>query len=142
MQTSRAHKIAATMAEFYARAGEDPELSERMSFANTVIHIRFTDDDTAGCTIWLDRNPIAAEPRLVGDAEIELLAPTSVYVSMVKGPEVLAMAIAKGQATYTGPVRKYLRVVPILRSFDFDMWRGNGRLGGDEPAVVPPSPVS
>jgi len=71
---SRAQDLAATMVEFYERAGDDAELSERMSAAQTSVHIHFTDDEAAGCTIWLDRNPIGAQLGHVGNAEIELFA--------------------------------------------------------------------
>jgi len=123
MSDSAAATMAEKIVEFYVRAGGNAELSERMSFARTSVHIYFTEDESAGVTIWLDRNPITAELGIVGDAEIELFATVDAFMQMVEGKENLAISIVKGQVTYTGPVRKYLRVVPILSSFDFDMWR-------------------
>jgi hypothetical protein len=99
-----------------------------MGFAQTTVHIHFEDvDGSAGCTIWLDRSPIAAEVGIVGEAEIELFGPSRRFMGLVTGEEAMAIVIARGDITYTGPVRKFLRVVPILRSFDFEAFRGSVR---------------
>jgi hypothetical protein len=128
MEGSEAQRMAAMTAAFFERAGDEPELSERMGFAQTTVHIHFEDaDGSAGCTIWLDRSPIAAEVGIVGEAEIELFGPSRRFMGLVTGEEAMAIVIARGDITYTGPVRKFLRVVPILRSFDFEAFRGSVR---------------
>jgi hypothetical protein len=135
-------EMAALTVEFFNRAAEEPELSERMSFAQTTVQIHFVDGEAdAACTVWLDRTPISAESGLVGEAEIEMFGPAEAWMNMISGSEQLAMTIARGEVTYTGPVRKFLRVVPILRTFDFEMWRheeppvANGLHSVDGPAA-------
>lgn len=111
--------------EFFNRAADDAELSERMSFANTTVHIHVTDlDGDDACTVYLDRDPIGAELGAVGTAEVELFGPTKAYVNLFLGKDQLPISILSGAVTYTGPVRKFLRVVPILQSFDFGVLRG------------------
>ena len=48
----------------------------------------------------------------------------AVYMEMVRGAEGRDGDREVDGETYRGPVRKYLRVVPILSSFDFEMFRG------------------
>jgi hypothetical protein len=146
MTSAHPKDMAALTARFFQVAAKNAELSERMSFANTTVQIHFTEDglEEGSCTVWLDKTPIGAEVGLVGEAEIELFGSAEVFMGMITGRVALAMAIARGDVTYTGPVRKFLRVVPILRTFDFDMFRGdppastNGT-GATAPVVVEPA---
>lgn len=109
---------------FFESASQDAELSERMSFADTTVHIHFTDiEGVNSATIYLDRDPIGAEIGTVGTAEVQLWAPSKAYMGLFNGKEALAIAIVRGDVEYKGPVRKFLRVVPILQSFDFDMFK-------------------
>ncbi|WP_354698828.1 hypothetical protein DSM112329_04526 [Paraconexibacter sp. AEG42_29] len=129
----QAHSLPALTAEFFNRAGDDAELSERMSFADTVVHIYFTDlpDGDNACTIYLDRNPIGGETGAVGKAEVELFAPSKIFMGLFAGKEALPIAIVRGDVEYKGPVRKFLRVVPILTSFDFDMFKDSSPVTGE-----------
>jgi hypothetical protein len=145
MTSAHPKDMAALTARFFQGAGTNAELSERMSFANTTVQIHFTEDgmEEESCTVWLDKTPIGAEVGLVGEAEIQLFGSAEVFLGMITGKVALAMAIARGDVTYTGPVRKFLRVVPILRTFDFDMFRretasANGT-GASAPVVVEPA---
>lgn len=138
--------LAELTVEFFNRAGGNPELSERMAFARTTVHIHFQDPtgETA-CTVWLDKSPISAELGLVGDAEIELFGTSEVYMSLFAAKEALPIAIVRGDVTYRGPVRKFLRVVPILSSFSFDDFRaaanGTGPVApvSEQPTTVAPA---
>jgi hypothetical protein len=136
--------MASLTAEFFARAGLESELSERMSFAHTTVHIHFIDgDEEAGCTVWLDRTPISAEVGFIGDVEVELFGSCKAFTDMITGKEAMAMLIARGEVTYTGPVRKFLRVVPILRTFDFAMWRDEqSPTSAVQPGAVGPSAIT
>lgn len=110
---------------FFRKGAEDAELSERMSFAATVVQITYTD--VAGenaCTVWLDRDPIEAEVGASSEAEIELSMTAEVGTTLFTGQVALPIAILNGDVTYRGPVRKFLRVVPIMQSFDFGLFRG------------------
>lgn len=117
--------LARRTVDFFRRGADDAELSERMSFAATVVQITYTD--VAGentCTVWLDRDPIEADLGGSGDAEIELSMDAETGISLFTGQVALPIAILNGDVTYRGPVRKFLRVVPIMQSFDFGSFRG------------------
>lgn len=115
-------KMAEMTAQFFSQGASDQRLGERLALAQCSVHIHYTDD--VGVTLLLDRSPIAAEPRIIGNAEIELWGPPELFLQMVRREKQMAMCIANGELEYRGPVRKFLRIVPILRSFDFDVWRG------------------
>ena len=69
-------KLAELTVDLFNRASDDAELGERMSFANTTVHIYFTDPEgDECCTVWLDREPIGAEMGAVGEAAIVAVAP-------------------------------------------------------------------
>lgn len=130
-------RMAELVASFFGASASRADLSERMAFADTVVHIHFIDGGTedVGCTVWLDRAPITAEPKISGTAEIELFAPSDVFKRLIAGTTMLPLEIAHGHVTYTGPVRKFLRVVPILRAFDFEVFRGETQpVSGAAPA--------
>lgn len=46
------------------------------------------------------------------------------------------MTIHHGDIEYSGPVRKFLRVAPILRGFDYEVWRG--KLGKKQAEISNP----
>lgn len=118
--------LAELTVDLFNRASDDAELSERMSFANTTVHLHFTDPaGNASCTVWLDRLPIGAEMGAVGQAEIELFAPTQIWMDLYQRKRQLPIEIVRGEVTYTGPVRKFLRVVPLLSSFDFEGFKAS-----------------
>lgn len=115
-------RMAELTAEFFGQAAHDARLGERLGLAGCSVHIHY--DDHHGVTLLLDQRPISAEPRIVGTAEIELWGPPELFLQFVRREKQMAMAINNGELEYRGPVRKFLRIVPILRSFDFGMWRG------------------
>lgn len=117
-------KMAEQTADFFLQAAHDEHLGERLSLAATVVHIHYTDD--VGVTLWFDRTPIEAEPKIVGTAEVQLWGSADKFWGYVRGERHLAMAIADGEVEFEGPVRKFLRIMPILRSFDFSMWDEQG----------------
>lgn len=121
--------------EFFLQAAHDEHLGDRLALANTSVHIHFTDD--VGLTLRLDSQPISAEPRIVGQAEVELWGSADKFLSYIRGERHLAMAIMHGDIEFAGPVRKFLRIMPILRSFDFSMWSGTGTAGLAEPGQEP-----
>lgn len=112
--------MADQTAEFFLQAAHDERLGDRLTLANTTVHIHYTD--TVGVTLRLDVQPIEAEPRIIGTAEVELWGSADKFLAYARGEKHLAMAIMHGEVEWTGPVRKFLRIMPILRSFDFSMW--------------------
>jgi hypothetical protein len=115
-------EMAQRTADFFMQAAHDQRLGERLALAGTTVHIHYTDD--VGVTLNLDKSPISAEPRIIGNAEVELWGSPELFVAFVRREKQMAMAINNGELEYRGPVRKFLRIVPILRSFDFGVWRG------------------
>lgn len=66
---------------------------------------------------------VGGEPRISGDAEVTLTATTTTLLDVIYGDQALPIAILAGDVRYTGPVRKFLRVVPIFQNLDFSVWR-------------------
>jgi hypothetical protein len=113
-------RMADITARFFLQAADDPALASRLSLANTTVHVHYTDE--VGTTVMLDSDPIRAEAQIVGTAEVELWGDPELFMAFVQREKHMAMAIADGELRYAGPVRKFLRIVPILRALDFDVW--------------------
>jgi len=120
MTLPSAERLAELTAEWFATGADNPHLGARLALADTVVHFHFTD--TAGVTLMLDRTPIEALPRIVGEAEVEIWISPEQVLKMLRREEQMAMLISEGEIDYRGPVRKFLRIVPILRSLDYSMW--------------------
>jgi len=113
-------RMAELTAQFFNGGAHDPRLGERLASAQTTVHIHYSE--TAGVTLDLTKVPIHAEPTIRGDAEVQLYGTPELFVEMVNREKQMAMAITRGELAYEGPVRKFLRIVPIMRSLDFSMW--------------------
>jgi hypothetical protein len=89
-------------------------LSDRLRLADTTINITLADEPDLSVTILLDRSPIEVVDGLI-DAEARIWI-ASVDLTRIWSPDFyLSMAITKGRLQVEGPVRKFLRIVPILR---------------------------
>ena len=77
--------------------------------------LHFTDAKDVAVTLLLDREPPEAVASALPEAETQIHASAEQWDAFWKGEYPLAMAIARGEVSYRGPVRKFLRVVPILR---------------------------
>jgi hypothetical protein len=89
-------------------------LSDRLRLADTTISINLADEEDLAVTILLDRSPIEVVDGTV-DAEAQMWI-ASVDLTRIWSPDFyLAMAITKGRLRVEGPVRRFLRIVPILR---------------------------
>lgn len=120
-----ADRILDLSMQFWETAAADERLGSRLAGAGTVVHVHFTDvGDGQGFTLFLDRNPIEVVGGFVGDAEVNIYGTAAAWLKLVRQDKRLAIAIAKGEMDYTGPVRKFLRIVPILQNFEFSMWEG------------------
>jgi hypothetical protein len=104
----------------------DKGLHDRLALAATTITITLADEPDLSATLLLDRSPVEFVDG-VADAECQIWI-ASVDLERVWSPDFyLPMAIAKGRVRITGPVRKFLRIVPILRA-----------AGEAQAAVAPP----
>lgn len=97
-------------------AAADQFIGRRLAHADTTAHIHLVDSpQDLVMTLLLDRAPIEAIERPMGEPEIHLYIRTRDVFRFWSGEFHLAMGIARGEVKYTGPVRKLLRVVPIAR---------------------------
>jgi hypothetical protein len=123
--------VAATPAQSRARGDAEAELDrfmntledgardrglhDRLAIANTSIALTVADEPDLSTTLLFDRTPIEVIDSLA-DHEARM------WIASVDFPRIwsrdfyLPMAIAKGRVRIEGPVRKFLRVVPIMRT--------------------------
>lgn len=114
-------QMADVTARFFNQAAGDPKLGDRLALASTTIQFHYADD--IGVTLDMTKAPIHAEPRIIGDAEVHLYGSPELWMEIIRREKHAAMCITRGELAYEGPVRKWLRIVPILRSMDFSVWR-------------------
>jgi putative sterol carrier protein len=103
---------------------DDPAAGARVALADTKVRIKLSDGAGYAFTLYLDREPVElgeADP----DAEIVLAMTASQLEQLTRGDLALAMEIAHGRIAYSGPVRKFLRIIPILRAAGRD-WLADG----------------
>jgi hypothetical protein len=82
--------------------------------ADTTVGIELADEPDLGLALLLDREPIAVVER--GEPTDVELSIASTDLDRLCSPEFhLAMAIVRERVTYTGEVRRFLRVTPIFR---------------------------
>ena len=90
-----------------------PHGAERLSFAQTSVVFRLSDQDDT--TLLLDRDPVVVtgggEP-----AEVEIVLSPEQAEAFIAGRLPMTSAIVTGAVQRSGPVRKYLEVDAILRS--------------------------
>jgi hypothetical protein len=102
---------------------DDPGTSQRVSLADTSVRITLTDGPGYTFTLYFDREPVQ-----LGDndheAQIELAMTALQLEELTRGELALAIEIAQGHIVYRGPIRKFLRVIPILRSASRDWLAG------------------
>jgi hypothetical protein len=87
----------------------------RLSAAETSVSFQTRDAPDASVTILLDRHPpVLTDGHEPAEITIELTAAQA--RRLARGALLLPNALIGGEVAYTGPVRKYLAVDPVLRS--------------------------
>jgi hypothetical protein len=118
-EQSRARRDAEQILESFAQMFEDGVqshgLDDRLALANTTITITLADEPDLSTTLLLDRSPIEILDGS-GDAEAAMWIASVDLRRIWSGDFFLPMAIAKGRVRIRGPVRKFLRIVPILHA--------------------------
>jgi hypothetical protein len=95
-------------------ARSDERMSRVLARARTTVRIELADEPELSVTLLLDRDPIEIVDS-AESAEVEISI-VSVDLARLYSPDFhLAMAIARGRVGYSGPVRKFLRVTPVVR---------------------------
>jgi len=112
---------------------DDTAASARMILADTTVQISLSDVSGYAFTLYLDGERVElgdSDPQ----AEITLAMTTPQLEQLTRGELALAMEIAHGTVAYSGPVRKFLRVIPILRRVSRE-WLA-GPVFGADPATA------
>ena len=80
----------------------------------TTVRVELADDADLAVTLLLDRDPTELTYEDV-PAEVQISI-VSVDLARLYSPDFhLSMAILRGRVGYDGPVRKFLRVTPVVR---------------------------
>ena len=111
---AESERVLEEFASIIEDAASDPELSRRLSLAETTVECVLMDDPDLSVTMLLDRNPIEVRRNSHEAAEITLRIASFDLAHLASEDFRLPMAIARGRVQATGPVRKFLRVVPVL----------------------------
>ena len=99
---------------FAAACSQDERLSKRLTVADTVWTTHVTDADRS-FTIYFNRFPIEFRREADTSAEVVTWASAKDNIDIWTGFTFMGLSIANGMMEYEGPVRKMLRVVPMLR---------------------------
>jgi phospholipid/cholesterol/gamma-HCH transport system ATP-binding protein len=113
-------------------AGSDPDISHRLSLAETTVEVILADETDLSVTLQFDRVPIVVQRGGDSDAEATMTVASYDLAQLYTQEFQLPMAIANGRVRTTGPVRKFLRVVPVLRPLAEQYHTRNTTSVGDE----------
>lgn len=131
----QAEEVFNAFLEIMEQAARDEHVGHRLAFADTVVHIHFSDSPSElVLTLFLDRAPVETRAGAHGTPEITIEATTNDVFRFWTGDLHLAMGIARGEVQYTGPVRKLLRVIPIARRLVGDFQKMTAEMNIDPPA--------
>jgi hypothetical protein len=107
--------IRAAAVQTLRDAAADERLSARLAVVGATVAIELRGHPDAAFAVRMEHDAIA----VVDDAEDEradislVMDPIDLHELFAGGPH-LPMKIARGHVTYTGQVRRFLRIVPIL----------------------------
>ncbi len=96
-----------------------PRAADRLRAAGTSVAITAAGAPDAGVTLRLDRPTPTVERGADARAEVSLRLRDDEPDLLARSPH-LAMRIAAGEVVARGPVRRFLRVVPVLRAVQED----------------------
>lgn len=120
------------------RAAADDELGRRLAVVGARVRIHFTDGEVEDLVLLLDRRPVDVVEGHSTNAEIEVSMTAGQLRRFVDGDLYLPMAIMAEGVRYSGPVRKLLRVAPVLQHLASDPQRA-GRGGAESRGTPAPS---
>lgn len=111
-----ARDVQAAFAERIRAVNKDPDVVERLVRAPLAVAIHCSDDPGTVFTLRFDREPVELVAGAQADAEVRLNAPAAVWRAFLAGELHLPAAIVRDEVSYGGPVRRFLRLTPILRA--------------------------
>ncbi|HEX6390059.1 MAG TPA: ATP-binding cassette domain-containing protein [Solirubrobacteraceae bacterium] len=116
-EASKAHaeseRVLDRFVTMLENAAADPEISQRLSLADTTVEIVLADEPDLSVTLLLDRTPVEVVDG-GRDAEVRMYIASFDLERITSLDYKLPMAVARGRVRAEGPVRKFLRVAPIL----------------------------
>jgi hypothetical protein len=96
-------------------AAREPRIAAKLASADTSVAIELADEDGVSATLLLDREPIEIT-RGGGGAPEATITITSADLTRMGSEEFhLAMAMARGRVQWSGAVRKFLRLAPVIQ---------------------------
>ena len=104
----------------------EPQIAARVAAAGITVRIDLTDAPGRSVALLLDRMPPVVEDAgpAPGNPTVRLMLDSHELDALLHQGSHLPMAILDGAVTFEGSVRKFLRVMPILRGgalrFDTD----------------------
>ncbi|MGE4424836.1 MAG: SCP2 sterol-binding domain-containing protein [Solirubrobacteraceae bacterium] len=101
--------------ELWDKAAEDEAARRLLGRVGRTVRLSSSDLQDASIVIRLQGDIELIEDR-AEPADIELTMGTADLERHADGTLRVAMAIAAGRATFTGPVREFLRVIPIVHA--------------------------
>lgn len=110
--------IVDSLVRFFGSAEGDQRIEHRLANSKTVISFHATDAEPLGFTIHMKDEHVQAQPEVQQDSEVHVYGPVDVLADVFLGRRHMGLSIAKGELTYKGPVRKFLRAVPMMRKLD------------------------
>lgn len=112
-----AKEIYANQARVGQEIAKEEQLAKRLALADVTFSVHCTDHPDLCTTFLFDRNPVEVYEGEQDGIEVHFYSSAQEVLEFWSGEMHLAMRIANGYVGYEGPVRKVLRVVPILRRF-------------------------
>ena len=100
-----------------AASADNELLSRRLALADTTVRIDLADEEDLSLTLLLDRTPVEVVDGST-EAEVSITIASIDLGRLFTEDFHLPMAIARGRVLPRGPVRKFLRVMPIVRGLD------------------------
>jgi len=107
-----------TMLDVFEQASEDPKVSGPIGRIEQDVLVRSLDVEGSGVLLVCRDGRIELRDLDGSSSEptIELALNTNDLEKLAAGDLRTAMAIADGRATYSGPVRQFLRVLPLVQA--------------------------
>jgi hypothetical protein len=100
--------------DLFEKAAGDPSVAERVGRADLVVRVRALDLD--GEAILLDARGGLEVLDDGSGADVDLGLATGDLERLADGRLRMAMAIAAGRAPYSGPIRRFLWVLPVVQA--------------------------
>ena len=104
--------------EIIAGLAADPVLGDRLALADCAAEVHIVGAaEPSSFTLLFDRRPVGFEYGPCPDAVVKLFMTPDTLAAFCAGQLHVPIAISDGLVGYEGPVRKLLRVLPLIRRY-------------------------